>query len=97
MIAKSYWVAGEPPSPPSAFHCGDVTAWVAFQMPSGAYCASSACLPPLSAPVLLNAGMKEMLLKYLPPLPWWMQWPAVQTRLLLPGCAGSATTVAEHW
>ncbi len=38
-----------------------------------------------------------MFLYQSPPLPWCTQWPAVQTRLLFPGCAGSAITVAEHW
>ncbi|MFD0530081.1 hypothetical protein ACFQ1I_30415 [Kitasatospora arboriphila] len=38
-----------------------------------------------------------MFLNQSPPLPWWTQCAAVQTRLDFPGCDGSATTVAEHW
>lgn len=37
------------------------------------------------------------MLRYQPPdLPACTQWPAVQTRLDLPGWAGSLTTVAEQ-
>lgn len=45
----------------------------------------------------MYAGTKMMFLNQSPPLPSCTQCPAVQTRLLFPGCAGSATTVAEHW
>src|SRR5438270_13903192 len=50
----------------------------------------------IGTPLWLYDGTKTMLRIQLPFLPEWTQWPAVHTRLDLPGCAGSSTIVPEQ-
>ncbi len=97
MTPKSYWLHAPPTSASASFgHCGEVMASTTPHSPKGSACAWVPVLPLLTAPELLNAGAKVMLVWNVPPLPPCRQWLAVHTRLLLPGCAGSETTVPEQ-
>ncbi|CAM5535976.1 hypothetical protein SSPIM334S_03899 [Streptomyces spiroverticillatus] len=93
--AKSYGAPSPPVGPPWEIHWAEVSALLAHHTPYGAIC-SRVVSPETRRAWSLYEGTKATL-RYQPPLaPACTQWPAVHTRLDLPGCAGSFTTVAEQ-